>query len=209
MRKEAHISRNSGIAEIETSSAVKAFLYKTHCRPILYYGVENLTFLKKDIKNLQTAEATLVKMSHRLHRTSKTKKLLTAVGVEPADLKINKIKLGFFIRIMLNEFTRELMTTLISEYIAHRERHMFKKSLLNDILEISGDQVFESENLLKKIRQDVRSIKNVEKEMTFCGVVDSIKTCLENRNEENDKILKLLVESFKRMKKPATTLENN
>ena len=102
---------------------------------------------------------------------------------------------------MLNEFTRELMTTLISEYMTHRERHMFKKSLIIDILDISGDQVFESENLLEKIRQDIRSIKNVEKEMTFCGVVDSIKTCLENRNEENDKIIKLLVESFKRIKK--------
>ena len=109
---------------------------------------------------------------------------------------------------MRNEFTRELMTTVISEYMTHNERTIVKKSLFNDIIGISGDQVFESENLLKKIRQDLRSIKNLEKEMSSCGVVDSIKTSLENRNKENDRTLKLLVESFKRIKKPSNTLVN-
>jgi hypothetical protein len=38
-----------------------------------------------------------------------------------------------------------------------------------------------------------------------CGVVDSIRTCLENRDEMNDKMLKLLVQSFERIKKPTQT----
>ncbi len=38
-----------------------------------------------------------------------------------------------------------------------------------------------------------------------CGVVDSIRTCLENRGEMNDKMLKLLVQSFERIKKPIQT----
>jgi len=64
--------RNVGITEKDTSVSMKTFLYKVYCRPILFYGIENLTLQKQDIKTIQTTEATLIKYSYNLSKTTRT-----------------------------------------------------------------------------------------------------------------------------------------
>jgi hypothetical protein len=75
--------RKIGITNILTSSSLKSFIYKVYCRPILYYGVENLRLLKGDIKKIQSTEATLIKYALNLAKTSRTNKLILAMNLEP------------------------------------------------------------------------------------------------------------------------------
>jgi hypothetical protein len=47
--------RKVGIASREMSASIKTFLLKVYCRPILYYGAQNLILNKRDIKAMQSA----------------------------------------------------------------------------------------------------------------------------------------------------------
>ncbi len=56
------------------------------------------------------------------------------------------------------------------------------------------------EERVNLIKSKLNELKERRKVAMRCGVVDSIRTCLVNRNEVNDKMLKLLVQSFERIK---------
>jgi hypothetical protein len=116
--------RKVGIADKETSLRLKFFLYKVYCRPILYYGVENLKLMKNDEKKIQSTEATLIKYALKLSKTSRTTKLILAMNLEPATHRIEHIKLNFFKRVLKNEFTAELTEKLIASFHSNNEKRM-------------------------------------------------------------------------------------
>jgi hypothetical protein len=60
--------------------------------------------------------------------------------------------------------------------------------------------VLAKEERVNLIKSKLNELKERRKVAMRCGVVDSIRTCLVNRNEVNDKMLKLLVQSFERIK---------
>jgi hypothetical protein len=197
--------RKIGITNFSTSSSLKSFIYKVYCRPILYYGVENLRLLKGDTKKIQSTEATLIKYALNLSKTSRTNKLILAMNLEPAIERIERIKLNFFMRIMKNEATASIMESIIDEYKLNGDRRLIKNSLLGFLIESVGESVLVKEERVALIKSRLNELKESRKVAMRCGVVESIRTCLENRDEINDKMLKLLVQSFERIKKPLQT----
>jgi hypothetical protein len=197
--------RKIGITNFSTSYSLKSFIYKVYCRPILYYGVENLRLLKGDTKKIQSTEATLIKYALNLSKTSRTNKLILAMNLEPAIERIERIKLNFFMRIMKNEATASIMESIIDEYKLNGDRRLIKNSLLGFLIESVGEGVLVKEERVALIKSKLNELKESRKVAMRCGVVDSIRTCLENRDEINDKMLKLLVQSFERIKKPIQT----
>jgi endonuclease/exonuclease/phosphatase family metal-dependent hydrolase len=200
--------RKIGIAERETSVNMKTFLYKVYCRPILYYGIENLTLNKKDVQTIQSIEATLIKYSYNLSKTTRTTNLLNAVEIEQSNNRIKVTKLKFFIRLMKNEITRRIIDVIVKKYQLTREKKTIKNSLLKDVLESVEESVLTDTACCKKIREIIKEIKKKEVSERNDGISDSIRICLENRNEFNDKLLKLLVQSFETIK-PTLTLNSN
>jgi hypothetical protein len=196
--------RKVGIADKETSAVLKSFLYKVYCRPILYYGVENLKLIKNDEKKIQSTEATLIKYALNLSKTSRTTKLILAMNLEPAAHRIQQIKLNFFKRILKNQFTAELTEKLIEGIGPNNEKRMLKNSLIGFLVQSLGREVLNRDERVDLISQRLGELKETRKESMRCGVVDSIRTCLEQRGEKMDKILKLLVQSFS--KKPRADL---
>ena len=68
--------KDLGIYSNLISAEMKANLYKTYCRPILYYGIENLMMTEIEKKKLQTTEANIVKRSFELSSKVKTTNLI-------------------------------------------------------------------------------------------------------------------------------------
>jgi hypothetical protein len=202
--------RKVGIAEPEVRAYMKSFLYKVYCRPILYYGVENLALGKGDIKKIQTAEAKLVKYSLNLSKTVHSSKLLTAMDIEPAADRIKEIKLKFFLRILRNEKTNSVMNELIKEFNTNRDKKIIKNSLLKDIAEYTDGAVCIDEERIEAIKFQLKLLKEKSKEELKCEEVKAIKTCLESGKQADNHKLKQLVQSFvPRPSRPARARINN
>jgi hypothetical protein len=67
------------------------------------------------------------------------------------------------------------------------------------LIESVDEGVLVKEERVALIKSKLNELKESRKVAMRCGVVDSIRTCLENRDEMNDKMLKLLVQSFERI----------
>ena len=127
------------------------------------------------------------------------------MNLEPAIERIERIKLNFFMRIMKNEATTNIMERIKDEYKLNGDCRLIKNSLLGSLIESVGEGVLVKEERVALIKSKLNELKESRKVAMRCGVVDSIRTCLENREEMNDKMLKLLVQSFERIKKPIQT----
>ena len=201
--------RRVGITDKEAKVRLKTFLFKVYCRPILYYGVENLTLQKKDVKSIQTVEATLIKYSHGLSKTVRTTNLLNAVDIEQACQKILVIKLKFFKRLLFSEITNKIIGTIVKAYERSKDNSLIKNSLIKDVLECVGEPVLiDSRNYVLNIKNKLKQIRENDKNERekVQGIYDTIKFCLENRTEKRDKILKTLVQSYIRVQ--ASTRSN-
>lgn len=192
--------RNVGIADRHTSSYMKSFMYKVYCRPILHYGVENLSLTKNDVKKIQATESTLIKYSLSMSKTARSTKLLEAMQIESTSNRIATTKLKFYLRLLNNDMTKTLIEKITTEYAKCRNTRIVAKSLISEVKELIGENAIEPDQVRKKIKE-IKSEEENKKKKGTCGIVDSIRTCLENRNEKNEKMLKLLTQSYEKIKK--------
>ncbi len=88
--------RKTGITDLSVNPDLKSFMYKENCRPILFYGIENMNLNQKDYKEIQTSEATLIKYALNLCKSVKSKNLLKAVNLEFAENRVKELKMNFF-----------------------------------------------------------------------------------------------------------------
>jgi hypothetical protein len=133
--------RKVGIASREMSASMKTFLFKVCCRPILYYGAENLILNKRDIKAMQSAEASLIKYSLNLSKRVKSTKLLLAMEMEPTFSRIESIKLNFFLRLTKNDLTNEIIRKIAQEHTSSGNESLTKRSLIGEIMNYTNDDI--------------------------------------------------------------------
>lgn len=159
--------RDIGIESDILTSEMKIFLYKTYCRPTLYYGMDQLVLTNQDLKDLQTTEANIVKRIFGLSQRVKTTELIYGIGLEKSTKKIEKMKIKFFERICKNEYTRNYLETL-ARYFRDNQKKINKNSILFEIKNILGSDQYLIERLLakgpKKIRQINKETKLKKKE---------------------------------------------
>jgi hypothetical protein len=71
-----------------TSTELKTCLYKTYCRPLLYYGTENLVFNENENKMIQTTEGNIIKKSFGINKRSRTTNLVYGLDLESSKKRI-------------------------------------------------------------------------------------------------------------------------
>jgi len=101
--------KNIGIDGCELQPEVRAFFYRTYCRPILWYGTECLNLSSSEIQKFKTHDASTVKRLLHLGKHSKTCVLLNALRLESAEMKFDIAKLKFLIRLKDNPLTCQIM----------------------------------------------------------------------------------------------------
>jgi sporulation protein YlmC with PRC-barrel domain len=178
------IKKEIGLEKKEMKPELKAFIWKSYIRPIAYYGLENVYPSKSDIKKVQTMEAKMIKRMLGLSTRTKNTHLLYALNIEPVEFKFNKLKINFFRRLLTNEYTHKIATSIRG----------IESKLNNEVVEITGKQIGEvrDEDLVIRVKEIVRMIQREKKN----GIAQSIKTCLSHESERNTILLKLLIKAF-------------
>jgi hypothetical protein len=131
--RSSYLMSKCGIESMKMNPRVKAFLYKTYCRPIMLYGIENFRLLKSEEKKIQTAEAMIVKRHMILSKRSRTSALIGALNIEHSEDKIQVAKCSFFLRLMQNTLTRKIIEKICSLYRSRPSYSKTDKSIIGEI----------------------------------------------------------------------------
>lgn len=143
-----------------TDPEIKVQLYKTFCRPVLYYGLESLSLTVTEKKNLQKVESNILKSLFSLKRRSRTGDFLNAIRIDKTDDRINKIKISYFVRLYENKLTR----TLLTETIQEPKRPYKTNCIVNEIKEIIGSHSQNLEQIYEqcKTQKGYKILRNEE-----------------------------------------------
>ena len=167
-----------------TSTELKTCLYKTYCRPILYYGTENLVFNENENKMIQTTEGNIIKKSFGINKRSRTTNLVYGLDLESSKKRIEYLKLNFLKRLYKNSYTKQVV-----EQILVRNDKISSKSLVKEIKELTKTKEYNfekilknSEERLKEINIEIETIRNKEE-------IKKIKKILEMEGTDREKAL--------------------
>ena len=184
--------KDLGIDSNLISTEMKASLYKTYCRPILYYGIENLMMTEIEKKKLQTTEANIVKRSFELSSKVKTTNLIYGVGLEQSIKRTEEIKMSFLERLYKNSFTKEMIETILED-----ENYKNKKSIINEIRKITKS---ENENDIKIILENskikLKKLKDETKKKLQSEEIKNIKLILNKNGKERTEKLREILNAF-------------
>ena len=188
MRKLKKCGYDSKVLNTE----VKTNQFETCIRPVLSYGLENISMNKSSIKELQTLESMIIKRSFNLSsRFIRSKSLLKACKIESFEFKLNKAKLSFLRRLLNNEFTLNLIINLF-------ETESRIKCVTNDETSLIGEMI-KKLNIIDTSNIDV-IIEEGQEELESRGDeyysevlntnVEEIRRILEKSGDERRNLLK-------------------
>jgi len=173
----------------EMPSSTKSLLYKTHVRPVLFYGIDCISLKQKQVDNLYTTEGNMIKLAHNLYTGIKSTELFLAMGMDVTAnvLKLNKLKL--FLRLYSCNYTFDLLQSIINEHTVYQ----VKDSIINEIMDITKCNSMSLETLHEQskihISNIVKGFKNEKKENE---TVVNIKNLLNNLPKNKIKIENIL-----------------
>lgn len=148
-----------GIEKKITTSKMKSCLYKTYCRPILYYGLENLKLTEIEIKKLQTTESNIIKRSLGLSNRILSTKLIYSMGLEKSLNRLQKTKIYFFKRLIGNKYTKKVVGAIIEEF-KNDQNKVNPKSIIAEIKKITQATEWSIDQLLEKGKSKLLEIDN-------------------------------------------------
>ena len=142
-RKTATIAAANGLRKIgifspAASATLKAFLYKTYVRPVLYYGLTVQSLNKGETNDIQTFESTLVKRIIGISKYCRSTALLDALDIESVKDKITTAKLDLFTRLSNNNITHHTIKTTLNRRIKENNTHMHRNSMIKEVIEITS-----------------------------------------------------------------------
>ena len=176
--------KSIGIEGKDLSPKLKAHLIKTYVRAITYYGLENLTITKTDIKKLQTLEGNMIKKMLGISKRTHTTQLLYALGVEPVEIKLKNNKINFAKRLLENEYTANLFNTL-------REKQASSNKLIKETYGILGINL-QHPITREIIKKGIKTLETKQKNQKN-GCCDSIQQYIDDTSESSLNMIKLLV----------------
>ena len=183
-RKQGTMARLKEINDIFGSSnmhpQLKIFLYKSYARPILYYGFEAIRLNKTELKTIQTLESSIVKYQIGLRKQSKSTEILYAFDLEKSDLRIQKLKCSFYIRLLKNRYTSKVITA-IENFCVSNDTQLSGKSVINEVKNILFD-TNETADMITKCKEKIVNIIYKIKTMGEDAVVKKIRESLIKSN---------------------------
>ncbi len=156
-------------------SKTKSILYKSHLRPLLFYGIDCLSLNIGEIKNLYSYEGNSLKLAHGLYTGIHSTELFLALGMDVTEnqVKLNRVKL--FLRLVRCEYTRSILQSIINE----NEVYPVEDSIINDIMTYVNSEIMDLEQLEKLSKQYVCvKIKSFKEEIKVNETVNYIRQLL-------------------------------
>ena len=88
---------------------LKVFLYRTYCRTILNYGIENLHISERAYKEMHSFECLILKYALSISKTVNNTKLMNAINLPTVRNTVAIKKLKFFNQSLNNNLTNEFI----------------------------------------------------------------------------------------------------
>ena len=146
-----------GINNNNLSIKTKIRMFGTYLRPVFLYGMDTLSLSSTMVKELETFENNLIKNIIGISKCCHNTALLLALRINKFSntLMINKLKL--FLRLISNEFTRNVMVCRLQEPLSNSI--VFINDLLKDIwtyIENDLDENFNLEELTLVVKSKIK-----------------------------------------------------
>ena len=183
-----------GLSYPGLNSEVKAFLWNTIGSPILAYGMESMTLSQGDLKQLNSAQGTIIKrimgVNNRAHHSNLQKALFVPTVVKVIENNSLRLYRNIF---KSNTPARNLQSVLLAEYIT--KGVTTKGTLLDRVLKSGANPlkvIFDKEF-------SITSKSNLNREED--GLVDSLRFLLNHDNYNKPKsdehiLVTLLTKAF-------------
>lgn len=182
-----------GIQGSNMSNDIKSHLIKTYCRPILYYGIENLSINKTELKKIHSCEGILIKKAFGLPKTMHHTSIMNSYGYDPSNIAIAKRKLNFYVQLMKNNLTASIIekrgqeddsNMMFNRGIVSETKRILRNQYLIESDEEVDNEPISQENILEKIKRKLNSIKNKLMEERRGGLCDTIRFLMSTNNKE-------------------------
>jgi hypothetical protein len=172
---------------------LKIKLIKIYCTTTLTYGMQCCDLNIKDVNDLHSTEAQLIKRSLNISKYAKTTPLYNALYLNNMETTLTVIKLKFLIQLMNNELCMHILKTQMLQ-----PNKLHKSSLLNQIakllnMKLDNFSLSMTEAFLNEIEEATETNNTTQFES-----VDSylIRHCLEHRSSINDQVVKSILQSY-------------
>ena len=106
-----HSLKQLGFNSIWMHPLIKAQLYKTFIRPILYYGLENFKLNIGESGKVQRLEPTLLKNMLGITKYCESTELLLAFNINSFQNRIRILKFNYLNRLITNKYTKMVLET--------------------------------------------------------------------------------------------------
>jgi hypothetical protein len=143
------------VLKCSKSVSMKIQIYKTFCRPILYYGTEVLNLTQKQQNDIQTTESNALKDMFGIRRKKHSTLLLKATGLERATDRLILNRLLFYLRLLRNDFTRKVCGTLDESHV----KRLRIRSLVDQVAKDVESNSKELETLTSAVCLKVKELK--------------------------------------------------
>ena len=99
-----------------TNPFIIAQLYKTYIRPLLTYGLENLSLFENELDRLDTFECNTIKTALGLPTRIHSKNLLAALGIDSLANRLKPLQTSLFARLLDDDFTMAFIKEIHSTF---------------------------------------------------------------------------------------------
>jgi exonuclease III len=158
------ILKELGLTSNCISIKMKAQMYKTFIRPVLFYGLENLDLNKTERDGLQRLESNLVKMCIGISKYCYSSHLLLALNIDAVQVRLIINKCSFFIRLSKNGYTRKHLKSQLNTLKKLDFPEKMKCSInciRNILLETNkGNLIFELDFEVISLKEMVKKCEN-------------------------------------------------
>jgi hypothetical protein len=181
------LANNIGFNSKILTPKIKVQLYKTYIRPVLTYGLENLIMNNSQLDKMHTMECNIIKCALNLSTRLESTDLMTSLGIERINDKIDTMIPSFFARLLDNVYTKSYIINLIKAC----PKRMHPKSIINFIC-----HKFKSQNIeqlkVKCNHHKLIMAKNFEYEKNEIKANSELPELLENFNNNIREIIHYL-----------------
>ncbi|CAF0780153.1 unnamed protein product [Brachionus calyciflorus] len=143
-RKNAYLCgfnkfKRLGIQDLNVSTEIKLYYYKTYIRPLLFYGFEVIRLNINQTKSLQVLESNLIKSMFGVKKHKRSSKLLKACNIDSVKVRAKKMRTKMGVRIFRNELTEKLITKLYESDFSARTN---SRSIIGNlkVFTVGGDE---------------------------------------------------------------------
>ena len=100
------LTNNAGFKSMYLIPRVKTQLYKSYIRPVLTYGLETMVLGSTQLDKLHTLECNIIKSALNLSTRLESSELMTSLGIEGINERVDMMIPSFFYRLIKHDYTR-------------------------------------------------------------------------------------------------------